>query len=58
MSTIKNFLVKWIIPIGFIELLGEKNDNLFSHDSVGESTYWRISESKKKKGAGILIRRS
>ena len=68
MSVIIKFLAKWIIPIGFIEMLCIKKDNLFTKDSIpiakGEMTFWRISEAKKSKdkkpikGAGILIRRS
>jgi hypothetical protein len=59
MGKIINFLWVWIIPIGFVKLLAKLNDNLFTKDSIGEQSYWRVSECKgKKKGANILIRRS
>lgn len=50
------FICKWIIPIGIVQLFA--NDKLFTLDSVEKQTYWRLSDSKKYKGAGILIRRS
>lgn len=50
------FLCKWIIPIGIVKIFA--NDRLFSLDSIENQTYWRISESKKHKGADILIRRT
>ena len=52
------FISKWIIPIGFIQLIARKNDNLFTKDSFENQTYWRSSQSKKFAGADILIRRS
>lgn len=58
MHKIIQFTAKWIVPIGFVQLLANKNDNLFSKDSVGNQTYWRSSQSKKNTGADILIRRS
>ena len=58
MYKIVRFMAKWIIPIGFIQLLARKNDNLFSKDSFENQTYWRSSQSKKFTGADILIRRS
>jgi hypothetical protein len=63
MWIIIRFLAKWVIPIGFVEMVCRKKDNLFSKDSIpsanGEMTYWRISEAKNPiKGAGVLIRRS
>jgi len=59
MNDIIRFILKWFIPIGFVELITKTNDNLLSKDSVGKQTYWRLSEAKKPlKGAGILIRRT
>ena len=58
MHKLIQFISKWIIPIGFVQLLARKNDNIFSKDSVGNQTYWRSSQSKKFIGADILIRRS
>lgn len=59
MRKIIKFLWVWVIPIGFVKLLAKLNDDLFTKDSMGEQTYWRISECNgKKKGADILIRRS
>ena len=59
MNDLIKFVCKWIIPIGFVELIARKNDKIFSKDSISKITYWRISEAKKPiKGAGVLIRRS
>ena len=63
MYIIIKFLSKWILPIGFVELICKLNDNVFNKDSVpssdGKMTYWRISGAKNPlKGAGVLIRRS
>ena len=56
MSKILRFLFKWIIPVGFVHLIA--NDKIFTLDSVESQTYWRLSDSKKHKGAGVLLRRS
>jgi len=58
MSKIIRFISIWLIPIGFIKIIARRNDKLFSKDSIEQQTYWRISESKKIKGADVLIRRT
>ena len=50
-----NFIAKWIIPIGFIQLLAKRKDDLFRRDSVGRQTYWNITNNGK---SDILIRRT
>lgn len=61
MNIIKKFLVKWIIPIGFIELICKNNDNVFDKYTVPglekDMTYWRVIDSKKN-DTKVLIRRS
>jgi len=61
MNIVIKFLFKWIIPIGFVELICKSNDNLFEKYTVPglekDQTYWRVSDSKLN-GAGILIRRT
>jgi hypothetical protein len=59
MNNLIKFICKWLIPVGFVELIAMTNDNIFSKDSINKQTYWRLSDAKKKmKGAGILIRRT
>jgi hypothetical protein len=56
MNNIFRFLLKWIVPIGFVKIIA--NDKIFTLDEIEKQTYWRLSDSKKHKGAEILIRRS
>jgi hypothetical protein len=56
MHRIIKFISLWIVPIGFVRLIA--NDKLYTLDSIGKSTYWRVSDCRKTKGAGVLIRRS
>ena len=57
MWIIVRFIAKWIVPIGFVEVICKKNDNFFPKDSIGKMTFWRISDAKNPiKGCGILIR--
>ena len=59
MNTIIQFIFKWMIPIGLVQIVARKSDNLLSKDNVGAQTYWRVSSlGKKNNGADILIRRS
>jgi len=56
MHRIIKFICIWVLPIGLVRLL--PLDKLFGIDSVGKQLYYRIDDSKKHKGAGILIRKS
>lgn len=56
MNKVILFFCKWIIPVGFVQLIA--NDKIFTLDSIESQTYWRLSDSKKHKGAEILLRRS
>lgn len=62
MNRIIKFLFKWVFPIGLVELLCKRNDNLLLKDTIGKGsskqTYWRVYDSKIFNGAGVLIRRS
>lgn len=59
MNTIIQFIFKWMIPIGFVQIIARKNDSILSKDNFGNQTYWRLySLGKKFTGADILIRRS
>lgn len=59
MNGIIQFVFKWIIPIGFVQIIVRKRDGLLSKDDFGKQTYWRLySLGKKFVGADILIRRS
>ena len=56
MHTIIIFVCKWVIPIGFVKMFA--SDRIFQLDSIKKQTYYRLGDSKKYKGADILIRRS
>tara|TARA_R110000824_G_scaffold109641_3_gene257399 strand:+ start:355 stop:528 length:174 start_codon:yes stop_codon:yes gene_type:complete len=57
MYKIIKFICIWVLPIGLVKLL--PLDRLFGIDTVdGNQLYYRIEDSKKHRGAGILIRKS
>lgn len=57
MYKIIKFICIWVLPIGLVKLL--PLDRLFGIDTVdGNQLYYRIEDSKKYRGAGILIRKS
>jgi len=58
MNKIIEFLFKWIIPIGFVQIIVSKKDKLLTKDNFGKQTYWRLGNNKKLTGANILIRRT
>jgi len=56
MHKIIKFICIWVLPIGLVKLL--PLDKLFSIDTDGKMLWYRIDDSKKHRGAGILIRKS